>query len=143
MTFLSYNNYNFIINIYIIIYQFIYKTGGSSSNSTYIIMTHESRMKIYTYKTKHEFVRKCLRYNLQFLLNNIPTIVIEKLNTHTAYRDLLSTLRLFFSKISLILICKVAPRLRLPKSKRSLLTLFTLIYTMFTYNRVHLYYVKL
>ena len=47
---------------------------------TYIIMI---KNEIYTYKTKHEFAMKCLRHNLPFLLNNIPTIVKEKLNTHS------------------------------------------------------------
>ena len=54
---------------------------------------------IYTYKAKHKFA-KCLQHNLPCLLNNIPTIVKEKLNTHSL-QDLLSTLNLiFFTKLS-------------------------------------------
>ena len=34
-------------------------------------------------KLQHKFTKKCLRYNLPFLLNNIPTVVQEKLNTHS------------------------------------------------------------
>ena len=48
----------------------------------YDIHNHDARIKneIYTYKTKREFAQKCLRHNLPFLLNNISTIVKEKLN---------------------------------------------------------------
>ena len=51
----------------------------------YDIHNYDTRIKneICTYKTKHEFAKKCLRHNLPFLLNNIPTIVKEKLNTHS------------------------------------------------------------
>ena len=51
----------------------------------YDIHNYDIRIKIeiYTYTTKHEFAKKCLRHNLPFLLNNIPTIVKEKLNTHS------------------------------------------------------------
>ena len=48
---------------------------------TCINMIHEN--EIYTYKTKHEFAKKYLWHNLPFLLNNIPTIAKEKLNTHS------------------------------------------------------------
>ena len=49
----------------------------------YDIHNYDTRIKnkIYTYKTN--FAKKCLRHNLPFLLNNIPTIVKEKLNTHS------------------------------------------------------------
>ena len=51
----------------------------------FYIYNYDTRIKneIYTYKTKHEFARKCLWYNFPFLLNNFPTIVNEKLNTHS------------------------------------------------------------
>ena len=54
----------------------------------YNIHNYDTRIKneIYTYKTKHEFAKKCLWHNLPFLLNNIPTIVKEKLNTHSLQR---------------------------------------------------------
>ena len=39
--------------------------------------------EIYTYKAKYEFAMKCLWHNLPLLLNNIPSIVKEKLNTHS------------------------------------------------------------
>ena len=42
----------------------------------------QKKNEIYTYK-KHEFANKCLRHNLPFLLNDIPTMVKEKLNTHS------------------------------------------------------------
>ena len=52
----------------------------------YDIHNYDTRIKneiLYTYKNKHEFAKKCLRHNLLFLLNNIPTIIKEKLNTHS------------------------------------------------------------
>ena len=47
--------------------------------------SYDMRIKneIYSYRTKHEFAKKCLRYNLPFLFNNIPAIVNEKLNTQS------------------------------------------------------------
>ena len=52
--------------------------------------------EIYTYITKHEFAKKCLRHKLPFLFNNIPTIVKEKLNIHIC--SVCKTL--FFTKLS-------------------------------------------
>ena len=48
----------------------------------YDIHNYDTQIKNEIY-TKHEFAKKCLQHNLPFLLNNIPTIVKEKLSTHS------------------------------------------------------------
>ena len=66
----------------------------------YEIRNYDTRIKneIYTYKTKHGFAKKCLRHNLPFLHNNIPTIVNEKLNTNSLHYSL-NMQNLIFYKI--------------------------------------------
>ena len=49
---------------------------------------HDTRTcsKIHTVITKHEFAKKkCLKYNLPHIINDTPSIVVEKIHTHTAY----------------------------------------------------------
>ena len=65
------------------IYQFIYKTGEYCLIMRYIIIK-QVKNKIYTYKIKHDFAKKCLRHNFPFLLNDILDTVKEKLSTHTS-----------------------------------------------------------
>ena len=46
---------------------------------------HDTRTssKIHTVRTKHEFAKKCLKYNLPHIINDTPAIVVEKIHTHT------------------------------------------------------------
>ena len=48
---------------------------------------HDTRTssKIHTVRTKHEFAKKCLKYNLPHVINDTRAIVVEKIHTHTAY----------------------------------------------------------
>ncbi len=34
-------------------------------------------------KTKHEYAKKCIRYNLPKIINNTPAIILEKIHTHS------------------------------------------------------------
>ena len=38
---------------------------------------------IHTFKVKHEFAQKCLKYNLPKLINDTPKRVKDKINTHS------------------------------------------------------------
>ena len=38
---------------------------------------------IHTFKVKHEFAKKCLKYNLPKLINDTPKRVKDKINTHS------------------------------------------------------------
>ena len=38
---------------------------------------------IHTFKVKHEFANKCLKYNLPKLINDTPQIVKYEINTHS------------------------------------------------------------
>ena len=46
---------------------------------------HDTRTssKIHTVRTKHEYAKKCLKYNLPHIINDTPAIVVEKIHTHT------------------------------------------------------------
>ena len=63
----------------------------------YEVHGHDTRdkNKIYTYKIKHEFTKKCLRHNLPLLLNNLPEIVKEKLMTHSS-QGFVNYVKLYF-----------------------------------------------
>ena len=37
---------------------------------------------LYSFRTKHEFAKRCLRYNLPHVINNTPKIMTEKIGTH-------------------------------------------------------------
>ena len=39
--------------------------------------------ELHTYRTKHEFAKKILKYNLPHVINNIPDLVIDKIVTHS------------------------------------------------------------
>ena len=62
---------------------------------TCIIMIHESRIKYILIK----FAKICLQLNLPFLLNNIPTIVKEKLKTYSLQGFCSVCKTLFFTKL--------------------------------------------
>ena len=50
------------------------------------IHNHNNTRKIttlHTFKTKHEFAKKTLKYNLPYTINNTPYIVKDKVNTHS------------------------------------------------------------
>ena len=49
------------------------------------IHTHDARIKheISTYRTRHEYAKKCLRYNLPLMLNTTPDTITNKLYTHS------------------------------------------------------------
>ena len=49
------------------------------------IHLHDTRTssKIHTVRTKHEFAKKCLTYNLPHSINATPAIVVEKIQTHS------------------------------------------------------------
>ena len=51
------------------------------------IHLHDTRTssKIHTVRTKHEFAKKSLKYNLPHSVNATPAIVVEKIQTHTIY----------------------------------------------------------
>ena len=51
----------------------------------YNIYSHDSRnaTNIHTYLTRHEFAKKCLKYNLPHIINYIPELVLEKIVTHS------------------------------------------------------------
>ena len=38
---------------------------------------------IYLFRAKHEFAKRCLRYNFPHVINNTPKIVTEKIGTHS------------------------------------------------------------
>ena len=46
---------------------------------------HDTRTssKIHTVRAKHEFAKKCLKYNLSHIINDTPAIVVEKIHTHS------------------------------------------------------------
>ena len=48
------------------------------------IHLHDTRTssKIHTVRTKHEFAKNCLKYNLPYSINATPAIVVEKIQTH-------------------------------------------------------------
>ena len=49
------------------------------------IHLHDTRTssKIHTVRTKHEFAKKCMKYNLPHINNDTPAIVVEKIHTHS------------------------------------------------------------
>ena len=49
------------------------------------IHNHNTRKitTLHTFKTKHEFAKKTLKYNLPCTINNTPHIVKDKVNTHS------------------------------------------------------------
>ena len=49
------------------------------------IHNHNTRKitTLHTFKTKHEFAKKPLKYNLPYTINNTPHIVKDKVNTHS------------------------------------------------------------
>ena len=49
------------------------------------IHNHNTRCTtdIYLFRAKHEFAKRCLRYNLPHVINNTPKIVTEKIGTHS------------------------------------------------------------
>ena len=49
------------------------------------IHNHDTRTKseLSLYREKHEFAKKCLRHNLPLTLNNTPSIIKDKLHTHS------------------------------------------------------------
>ena len=49
------------------------------------IHTHNTRRQheLHTFRTQHEFAKRCLRHNLPNTLNNTPALVIEKIITHS------------------------------------------------------------
>ena len=49
------------------------------------IHTHDTRIKheISTFRTRHEYAKKCLRYNLPLMLNTTPDTITNKLYTHS------------------------------------------------------------
>ena len=49
------------------------------------IHLHDTRTssKTHTVRTKHEFAKKCLKYNLPHSINATPAIVVEKIQTHS------------------------------------------------------------
>ena len=51
------------------------------------IHLHDTRTpsKIHTARTKHEFAKKCLKYNLPHSINATPAIMVEKIQTHSLY----------------------------------------------------------
>ena len=49
------------------------------------IHLHDTRTssKIHTVRTKHEFAKKCLKYNLPHIINDTPATVVDKIYTHS------------------------------------------------------------
>ncbi len=37
---------------------------------------------IHLNRTKHEYAKTCLRYNLPKVINDTPTAILDKINTH-------------------------------------------------------------
>ena len=72
-------------------------------------MTHKSRIKYISIKLNTNLQGNVFGIIDHFYLIIFPLLLTKSL-LHTAYRDLLSTLNFIFSKISLILICKVTHR---------------------------------
>ena len=48
----------------------------------YTIITQGVQLILYLFRAKHEFAKRCLRYNLPHVINNTPKTVIEKIGTH-------------------------------------------------------------
>ena len=40
---------------------------------------------LHTFKTKHEFAKKCLKYNIPHTINDTPQIVTKKVLTHSMH----------------------------------------------------------
>ena len=53
--------------------------------SNVIMHLHDTRTssKIHTVRTKHEFAKQILKYNLPHIINDTPAIVVEKIHTHS------------------------------------------------------------
>ena len=51
----------------------------------YNIHSHDTRKatNIHTSMTRHEFAKKCLKYNLPHIINDTPELVMEKIVTHS------------------------------------------------------------
>ena len=51
----------------------------------YNIHSHDTRKatNIHTSMTRHEFAKKCLKYNLPHIINDTPELVWEKIVTHS------------------------------------------------------------
>ena len=51
----------------------------------YNIHSHDTRKatNIHTSMTRHEFAKKCLKYNLPHIINDIPELVLERIVTHS------------------------------------------------------------
>ena len=69
------------------------------------IHNHNTRKirTLHTFKTKHEFAKKWLKYNLPYTINNIPHIVKDKVNTHS-----FQGFSLYVKNISLVNITQTA-----------------------------------
>ena len=54
------------------------------SNANIHLHNTRTSSKIHTVRTKHEFAKKCLKYNLPHsIINATPAIVVEKIQTHS------------------------------------------------------------
>ena len=51
----------------------------------YNIHSHDTRKatNIHTSMTRHEFAKKCLKYNVPHIINDTPEIVLGKIVTHS------------------------------------------------------------
>ncbi len=46
-------------------------------------MQQEYNIKIHIFRPKHEYAKKCIRYDIPDLVNNTPHTIIEKIYTHS------------------------------------------------------------
>ncbi len=52
-------------------------------NPIYIVMKQDDNVKSISGRSMHEYVRKCIRYNIPSTVNSTPTNIIEKIYTYS------------------------------------------------------------
>ena len=79
MTVTTTTNYKYIhqnLPVYLLNWQITKNTCINNYNS-------QRTNELYTYRIKHEFAKKILKYNLPHVINHIPDLVIYKIVTHS------------------------------------------------------------
>ncbi len=52
-------------------------------NPIYIVMKQDDNVKSISGRSMHEYVRKCIWYNIPSTVNSTPTNIFEKIYTHS------------------------------------------------------------
>ncbi len=58
--------------------------GTISTEGVFGIHYYETRAQhnIHLNRTKHEYAKECLRYDVPKVINDTPTAILDKINTH-------------------------------------------------------------